>query len=1383
MRVFTYLVSVFLLGGPLAALAQQGPGGVAPANGSDNLVLWLRADSLTGLLSGDAVSSWPDMSGYGHDATQATAENQPRFITGALNGLPAVQLDGADDYFDDAHSYNARTVFIVYNFLDALQGTPDLGQLWGAYGDNYHVAIDSRNTNLNGFSFDGANLNGTQAQFAFNGDPYGIFVSNDNSTPVTRNTYQLVTAEFDATGSLNRQVIGALIPNFSISEHNYGGQILEIIVYDTVLTDPERIAVETYLAGKYNLTVANDAYGFDASHAYDLAGIGRANDEVDDVASSSSVLSVSAGVGLDANNEFLFLAHQNGDLAWSTTEAPDGGNNIERIAREWRVDETGELGDVTVQIDVAELASPAAGHTKYVLLVDGNGDFSEGATAYEMNNASGSLYEVDLDLADGQFLSIAAVRPVLSFATNPLNEFESTDPTISLTLNYTIHPSQAAVTVDYETQGTGSATGATAPLDPAANDEDFEIIGTTQATIAPGAQSTTFVLNLNQDTQLEADESLNLLLSNVSAGINLDAATLPFTINDDDNPREIYFATATSSVAETAGSLNIIVSLTPTFVDFTNPTTVQYSVTGGNATDGGVDFTLGSGTLTIPASFVSETLTITLQDDALKEVDETIVISLASPTNSGLSTTKPIVHTVTIEDNEAEPTVQFNLAASSGAEDSSPNIAVILSEIAGIDILVNYTVMGTASANDDYTLADGTLTVPAGSLSANISPAIVDDLDAETDETLIITLSNPQNATLGGETVHTYTITDNDGIFGSSGPAGVGGNGVNALWLKADALSQADGTPISSWADASGNGNDADQATGSYQPTFQTGEINGQPVVQFDGANDHLRNAAVSYNARTLFTVVRPSAPYTGGFGQIWGSYDEGAHLALDDRAGNKNGVSFDGNTSTQARYALNGSALGPLVSNSNLPPWVNNSTQLITAEFQNAQPLTDQTFGSTYPGHPIASFQYGGDIAEVIVYNTSLNRARRNIVENYLAAKYDLAISNDYFAHEGTHAQEVAGIGRDVDGDHNDAQSAGILRISDPTELDNGDYLLWGHDNGALTWSATEIPSDSLQRVAREWRVTETNEVGSLTVSIDTTLLAAKPTDHEGYALLVDDDGDFSNGGTAVYPLTKNGAEYTAAGVTLSDGDYLTIGTTGITVYFALRSASGSETVTPYELVIRLSRPSSTSSVNVDYWFDPSSTAVRGDDYGFPGGPATIPQGSLSTILNLNIIDDSEAEADELIVMNITGVNNFAIGGQNQFFFTIQDDDVLSESISGPAGVRDSIEYGFWLRADEGPLNAALNAASDGEDVHVWEDQSGNDNDGIQAVGTDNTLNYPEFGNNAFDNVNGFPVLKFDGTNQEGFTIADDRLINTGGPDFGAKTIIVAFETGSDIT
>jgi len=110
-------------------------------------------------------------------------------------------------------------------------------------------------------------------------------------------------------------------------------------------------------------------------------------------------------------------------------------------------------------------------------------------------------------------------------------------------------------------------------------------------------------------------------------------------------------------------------------------------------------------------------------------------------------------------------TIAFNSISSSGAESLNiANLQVDLSATSEQITQVDYTVTGTATGGGtDYTLANGTLTINAGETRNNIIIAsIVDDPDVEVDETIIVTLSNPVNATLGANTVHTYTITDND---------------------------------------------------------------------------------------------------------------------------------------------------------------------------------------------------------------------------------------------------------------------------------------------------------------------------------------------------------------------------------------------------------------------------------------------------------------------------------------------------------------------------------------------------------------------------------------------------------------------------------------------
>ncbi|HYG77223.1 MAG TPA: Calx-beta domain-containing protein [Planctomycetota bacterium] len=118
------------------------------------------------------------------------------------------------------------------------------------------------------------------------------------------------------------------------------------------------------------------------------------------------------------------------------------------------------------------------------------------------------------------------------------------------------------------------------------------------------------------------------------------------------------------------------------------------------------------------------------------------------------------------------PEVRFKNTASSESEASSPaSLVVELSAATTQSVSVNYAVSGGTAGGADYTLASGTLTFAAGETQKTISLAIVNDTDVESDETVILSLSAPVNATLGVAT-HTYTIVNDD-----TAPSGGGGGG------------------------------------------------------------------------------------------------------------------------------------------------------------------------------------------------------------------------------------------------------------------------------------------------------------------------------------------------------------------------------------------------------------------------------------------------------------------------------------------------------------------------------------------------------------------------------------------------------------------------------
>ena len=147
----------------------------------------------------------------------------------------------------------------------------------------------------------------------------------------------------------------------------------------------------------------------------------------------------------------------------------------------------------------------------------------------------------------------------------------------------------------------------------------------------------------------------------------------------------------------------------------------------------------------------------------LDEDNETIILTLSSPSNATLGTDS--VHTYTINDNDNVPAIDFNII-SSRSDEPSPSISITVdaSEISGREISVNYQLTGTATGSGiDYNLENGTLIIDAGENTGIITiPSIIDDDLAEEDETIIITLSNPINASLGDDHIYTHTISAND---------------------------------------------------------------------------------------------------------------------------------------------------------------------------------------------------------------------------------------------------------------------------------------------------------------------------------------------------------------------------------------------------------------------------------------------------------------------------------------------------------------------------------------------------------------------------------------------------------------------------------------------
>ncbi len=389
----------------------------------------------------------------------------------------------------------------------------------------------------------------------------------------------------------------------------------------------------------------------------------------------------------------------------------------------------------------------------------------------------------------------------------------------------------------------------------------------------------------------------------------------------------------------------------------------------------------------------------------------------------------------------------------------------------------------------------------------------------------------------------------------TSAPGGVA-DGLK-LWLKADAGVVHESGKVNAWVDQSGfSYTFTAVGAGALRPDFSAAFLNNNSVISINDAQHGL--AAPSH-------FDHPVSDYTfvAVFQQTGGDY------FVD----NLNAVRFKLNNGPLGLYRQNYYHLtGFDTTGCVLQTWRFEEGRYPEAEvfrqgaviaFDNQyvpMPLSNNLrIGSRFSLEDPSNF--AGNVAEVIIYTRPLSTGERQRVESYLAIKYgftlDQSAAQNYVAPQGgiiypaasTHndfAHDIAGIGRDDAQGLNQTASRSrnaddIVNIGLASNLNDGEYFLWGN-NGATMTATTEVPAGYAQRLARIWRVAETGEVGSVTVSFDLTgMTEIDLSNSAGFALLVDDDGNFANA-NAVTNAAIAGAVASFANVDLNHGQYFSL-------------------------------------------------------------------------------------------------------------------------------------------------------------------------------------------------------------------------------------------------
>ncbi len=282
-----------------------------------------------------------------------------------------------------------------------------------------------------------------------------------------------------------------------------------------------------------------------------------------------------------------------------------------------------------------------------------------------------------------------------------------------------------------------------------------------------------YTVPLATDSVVEATETFTVSMGSLSpvsapGGSITVSDTATGTITDDDSTAVTI---ADVSVSE-SGSMTFTATLSNAVEDGFS---VNLNFSDVTATGGGVDYTSTAETL-IFAGTAGETkqYAVPLNTDNIIEATETFTVSMGSLVPvSAPGGVIDITDTATgniLDDDTAQVSINAN-DPNADEELSDPGqFTVTQSKQASVNTVISYTVASggiNADNGTDYTLLPGSITIPAGSTTATIDVAVVDDAIVEPNETVIITLNSissgdPQVTINGSSDDATVNIEDND---------------------------------------------------------------------------------------------------------------------------------------------------------------------------------------------------------------------------------------------------------------------------------------------------------------------------------------------------------------------------------------------------------------------------------------------------------------------------------------------------------------------------------------------------------------------------------------------------------------------------------------------
>ena len=349
------------------------------------------------------------------------------------------------------------------------------------------------------------------------------------------------------------------------------------------------------------------------------------------------------------------------------------------------------------------------------------------------NSLGSTPFDLDLEV-------LAVVIPDVDFAAG-----SSATPENTASVSIVVSLSAATINdVTVPVAVTGTATVGADYVAPAAS-----------ITILAGQTSGTVDITLIDDLVSEGAETIVLTLGAPTGG-NLGVLTVhTVTLIDDEGTPTVNFALGASSALESAGTAAIQVTLVPSS---TATITATLQLVGAQTTADASDFTIANFDVTFAPGDTSQTLTVTLLDDAIFEGDEFVALNIGAAPGAAIGTVDQTV--LTISEDDPEPTAEFAGITFGLLEiDPSLDLTVNLSAVSSFDATIVVATGGTADGAD-FTITPATLVILAGSTSGTISVTPIDDGIVEPTETIVVTLVAGSGVVIGPNGQATISLND-----------------------------------------------------------------------------------------------------------------------------------------------------------------------------------------------------------------------------------------------------------------------------------------------------------------------------------------------------------------------------------------------------------------------------------------------------------------------------------------------------------------------------------------------------------------------------------------------------------------------------------------------